>query len=428
MSFAEILALTLTVTALFGYVNHRWVRMPRVIGLMLMGAAVAAVVAAAGRWVPELERTAQATIAAIDFERLVFQGVLAFLLFAGALHLNLNDLRRHAVVIAVLSTVGVLVSTAIIGVLVWQGLALLGIGLPLLSCLLFGALVSPTDPVAVLAVLREVRVPPDVEVQLAGESLFNDCVGVVVFLALLGLAAPAGPGPAPGAATVLLGAALESAGGLVLGIALGAIVFVLIKTVDDYRIEIPLSLALVLGGWALAQRLHVSAPIATVVAGLLIGNHGRLFAMSDATRERLDLFWDVIEAILDAVLFVLIGLLLLTVAVTGQVLLAAMTAIVVTLVARWLSIGPPLLLLRRYGGIATPSVRLMTWAGVRGPLSIALALSLHQRLAAPASPQTSVIVVMTYAVVLFSVAVQGLTLRRAVSRLVPGRAAGPRRH
>jgi CPA1 family monovalent cation:H+ antiporter len=417
VDFIGILALAITVTALFSYLNHRWVRLPRAIGLMLMGLAVSSLLAAVGRWLPELQRTALATLGAIDFERLVLHGVLGVLLFAGALHLNLDDLRRHAVVIAVLSTVGVLVSTGIVGWLTWRVLALLGIPLPLIDCLLFGALISPTDPIAVLAVIRALRLPKDLEVQLAGESLFNDGIGVVVFLTLLRFVGHADQGPAPGVIGVGLLFLQETVGGVVLGAAIGTLAFVLIKTVNDYRIEILLSLALVLGGYALAEKVHVSAPMATVVAGLLIGNHGRAFAMSDETRERLDMFWEVIDEILNALLFVLVGLQLLTVELTTDVLVAGAAALVVTLLARWVSTALPLTLLRRYARVATPSVWLMTWAGVRGPLSIALALSLYQRIAGPASGRTHVIVVMTYAVVIFSVAVQGLTLRPLLRRL-----------
>jgi CPA1 family monovalent cation:H+ antiporter len=415
MDFARILALAIAVAAVFSYVNHRWVRLPRAIGLLLLGLAVSIVLAAAGRWLPELPQRALATLAAIDFNQLVLHGVLGPLLFAGALQLNLDDLRRHAVVIAVLSTAGVIVSTVIVGWLTWQILGLLGIGLPLIDCLLFGALVSPTDPVAVLAVVRS-RLSKSLEVQLAGESLFNDGIGVVVFLTLLRFASQPGPDAAidVGGATLLF--LQETVGGILFGAAVGVVAFVLIKTVNDYRIEILLSLALVLGGFTLAEAVHVSAPLATVVAGLLIGNHGRAFAMSVATRDRLDVFWEVIDESLKAVLFVLVGLQLLTVEVTREVVAAGAAAIVVTLLARWLSTGIPLTVLRRFARVATPSVGLMTWAGVRGPLSIALALSLSQHLVAPASSRAHVIVIMTYAVVIFSVAVQGLTLGPVIRR------------
>jgi len=419
VDIVEIFALTITVAALFSYVSHRWLRLPRAIGLMLIGLAVSATIAGIGRWLPELQRTAVATLGAIDFNRLVLHGVLGVLLFAGALHLDLDDLRRHAAVILVLSTVGVVLSTAIVGWLMWEIVTLLGIALPLIDCLLFGALISPTDPIAVRAVLRSSGVPDDVEVQLTGESLFNDGIGVVVFLTLLRYAGD----PHASAATSVAGALVvflrEVVGGVAFGIAIATAAFVLIKSVNDYRIEILLSLALVVGGYASAERMHVSAPMTSVVSGLLIGNHGRAFAMSDATRERLDLFWEVIDDLVNTVLFVLVGLLLLTVAVTGKLLVTSAAAIIVTLLARLVSIGIPLALLRRVTRIATPSVRLMTWAGVRGPLSIALALSLYQRSVHAASNEIQVIVVATYVVVIFSVIVHGLTLRRLIRRMMP---------
>src|SRR5262249_45284628 len=362
---------------------------------MLIGLAVSATIAGIGRWLPELQRTAVATLGAIDFNRLVLHGVLGVLLFAGALHLDLDDLRRHAAVILVLSTVGVVLSTAIVGWLMWEIVTLLGIALPLIDCLLFGALISPTDPIAVRAVLRSSGVPDDVEVQLTGESLFNDGIGVVLFLTLLRFPGDADPSPAPSGAPALLVFLRGVMCGIVFGSVIVTAAFVLIKSVNDYRIEILLSLALVVGGYASAERLHISAPMTSVVAGLLIGNHGRAFAMSDATRERLDLFWEVIDDLVNTLLFVLMGLLLLTVTVTGRLFVTSAAAIIVTLLSRWVSIAIPLTLLSRIARIAAPSVGLMTWAGVRGPLSIALALSLYQRSAHTAINETQVIVVAT---------------------------------
>jgi CPA1 family monovalent cation:H+ antiporter len=427
VDFFRIVAVVITLTALFSYVNHRWLGLPRAIGLLLMGLGISGVLVGVGRSFPGLERSALATVGAVDFDGLVLHGVLGFLLFAGALHLDLSDLRRHALVIGVLSTVGVVLSTAIVGWLMWRILALLGIALPLIHCLLFGALIAPTDPIAVLAILRSVRAPRDVEVQISGESLFNDGVGVVVFLALLRFADGAAHGVGVSAHAVGLLLLREAIGGIAFGAAIGAIAYVLIKGVDNYQVEILLSLALVVGGYPLAEALHVSAPIAMVVAGLLVGNPGRAFAMSEATRERLDDFWELLDEILNSVLFVLIGLLILTVVVTASHVIAGAAAIVVSLLARWASTGVLLVFLRRWVRVGAHSIPLMTWGGIRGPLSLALALSLHQRVVSSSRGATDVIVVMTYAVVVFSIAVQGLSLGPLIRRWLPRETAVPAR-
>lgn len=406
-----------TVTALFSYLNHRYVRLPPTIGLMVIALVVSGLLIGAGTVIPAVQRNAVQILAAIDFDRLVLHAMLGFLLFAGALVVDVNELRKHAIVIGVLATVGVVLSTVIVGVLTWLVLSSLGFPLSLLDGLLFGALISPTDPIAVLSILRTSGAPKDVEVQIAGESLFNDGVGVVVFLALLAFADP-GPGLHPVGPARVLGLFLQEAiGGVALGLALGLAAYFLIKTVDNSRVEILLSLALVMGGYSLAEIVGVSAPIAIVVAGLLIGNPGRAFAMSQATRERLDVFWEVLDEILNGVLFVLIGLEILTLAVTPRHLAAGGVAVVIALAARWASTGLPLVLLRYRATEVKPSVTLMTWGGLRGGISIALALSLPHHATRLSPSTTEVIVIMTYVVVVFSVIVQGLTLGPLIRRV-----------
>jgi CPA1 family monovalent cation:H+ antiporter len=330
--------------------------------------------------------------------------MLSFLLFAGALHINLEDLTEHRLVIALLATVGLVLSTAIIGVLTFAVVSLLGIELSLLHCLVFGALISPTDPIAVLAILKQAGAPRALETQIAGESLFNDGVAVVLFLVLVEIAS-GGDTTATDAMMLLV---REAAGGVAFGLVIGGIAYVLLRGVDDYQVEVLITLALVVGGYALAMELHISGPIAVVVAGLLIGNHGRRLAMSDTTRDHLDTFWELIDEVLNAVLFVLIGLEVLLVTVSASLAVAAAAAIVIVLVARFVSAGLPVAILRPFRDFSPRAVRILTWGGLRGGISVALALSL-----AP-SPQRDVILTITYGVVLFSILVQGLTIGRLV--------------
>jgi len=308
----------------------------------------------------------------VDFNRTVLHGLLGFLLFAGSLHIDLAALARRWALVGALATVGVVVSEAIVGGLAY--LLLSGLGLPARPhyCLMFGSLIAPTDPIAVLAMLKQAHAPKELEVTVAGESLFNDGVGVVLFLALLH-AATAGQDVTLGG---MAGAfAREAVGGAVFGLALGAVFYLLFRSVDAYQVEVLLSLALVAGGYALAERLHLSAPIAVVVAGLVIGNPGRALAMSDTTRDRLDGFWELVDEILNAVLFVLIGLEVLALSFTGRFLAVRLALVPAVLFARLVSVAGPVALFRRRTPIGRYTVRLLTWGGLRGGLSVAMALA-----------------------------------------------------
>jgi CPA1 family monovalent cation:H+ antiporter len=333
--------------------------------------------------------------------------MLGFLLFAGALHIDLGDLARQKVAITVLATVGVVLSTVLIGGLTWILFAQLGIPVPFVYCLLFGALISPTDPIAVLALLKQLKAPKALEVTIAGESLFNDGVGVVLFLGLLEVTI-GGHGFDPARLALLF--LRESVGGTVFGLAAGYLVYRMLKSVDNYHVEILLSLALVSGGYALANALHLSGPIAMVVAGLIIGNHGRLFALSPTTVHNLDLFWELIEDVLNAVLFVLLGLEVLIVTFTSRFLAAGVLAVPIVLLARLGSAGLPVWLLRRRQPMERGTVRMLTWGGLRGALSVAMALSLPRQIEGVAVPERDIILVVTYVVVVFSILVQGLTI------------------
>ena len=407
MNLFDIIALLITLTAIFSFINYCTLKLPMTIGVMLIGLIMSLGLLALKPLGLDLTIQASAILGTIDFNQTLMHGMLSYLLFAGALHVNLTDLANQKWLIASLATLGVLVSTAIIGVLLWFILGLLGIDLPFIYCLVFGALISPTDPIAVLAILRTAHAPKSLETKITGESLFNDGVGVVVFMLISGIAFG---GADVTAGSVILFFLEEALGGAVFGFVVGGITYVMLKRVDNYQVEILLTLALVTGGYALAETLHFSAPIAVVVAGLMIGNHGRLLAMSEITREHLDTFWELIDEILNAVLFVLIGLEILVITFKSQLLVAGGFAIVIVLIARFISVGVPVFFIRKFRELTPGVTKILTWGGLRGGISVALALSL------PASAERETILAVTYCVVVFSILVQGLTIGKLIKR------------
>jgi len=417
----EIIAALLTLAAVFSYLNHRFLGLPTTIGLMVFGLLFSLGLIVAGRISPGVEAQGVALLERIDFDDTLMHGMLGFLLFAGALHLDLEDLARQRGVIALLASVGLLVSTFVVGGLVWGVLGLLGISIPFVICLLFGALISPTDPIAVLAILKTISIPRSLEIKIAGESLFNDGVAVVVFMAILGVAGLSGEhGTHEGrsvAEQVVRLFVLETLGGGLFGLTVGAIAYRAFRSVDNYEVEILISLALVAGGYALANALHLSGPIAMVVAGLLIGNRGRRLAMSSTTRDHLDTFWKLVDHILNAVLFVLIGLEVLLLSVEVIWLEAALLAIPVVLLGRWIGVAIPVALLRRRRPFTPHAVKVLTWSGLRGGISVALALSLSGSLGAVDRGTYEGILLMTYVVVGFSILVQGLSVGPFLRRL-----------
>lgn len=405
MDLFNILAILLTLTALFSYLNHRYIGLPVTIGVMLIALSMSLLLNLLGSFGLDLEQQAERMLREIDFDKTLLHGMLSFLLFAGALHINLNDLAERKWSISLLATVGTLLSTFIVGTLAWWVLGWFGIELSYIYCLLFGALISPTDPIAVLGILKHAGAPKSLEIKISGESLFNDGVGVVIFLVILEVATGTHQ-PSVGHIGLLF--TQETVGGGLFGLALGYLAYQMLKSVDNYQVEILITLALVTGGYALADALHLSGPIAMVVAGLLIGNHGRLFAMSEKTRDRLDVFWELVDGILNAVLFVLIGLEVLVLTFTQQYLLASLLMIPLVLLARFIAIGIPVTLLRPFRVFSPGAVRIMTWGGLRGGISVAMALSL------PLGPQRDVILAITYVIVIFSIVVQGLTIGRLI--------------
>lgn len=409
MHVMDTVAILVCCSALFSYLNHRYLRFPLTIGLMAIALVVSLFLLLLGKLGLAFEQDAERFVRSIDFDQALLRGMLSFLLFAGALHVNLEELLEDKWFIGTLASVGVLVSTAIIGYLVYLSTAWLGLGIPLIGCLLFGALISPTDPIAVLSILRTLGVPKSLEVQISGESLFNDGVGVAVFLALLG-AAESGV-TTPGSFGMLL--LQEAVGGTVIGLALGYLAYRMLKSINQHHVEILITLALVMGCYSLADALHTSGPIAVVVAGLMIGNHGRRLAMSDTTREYLDTFWEVIDEFLNAVLFVLIGLEVLALTFDHRYLFAGLLIIPLVLLARFISVSVPLLVFRFFREFTERAAVILTWGGLRGGISVAMALSL------PASSYRDAIITITYIVVVFSILVQGLTIERIV-RTIPG--------
>jgi len=406
MRLFDIIALLISLSAVFSWLNYRVLKLPTAIGLMLSALLMSLVLQ-----LPifgGLEHQAEAMLASIDFDQTLLHGMLSFLLFAGALHVNLNDLAQQRWVIGILSTVGVVGATFLIGGGVYYLFAWLDIDVPFIYCLLFGSLISPTDPIAVLGILKSAGAPKTLETKITGESLFNDGVAVVVFLVLADIAAGEADVSAASIATLFF---MEAIGGLVFGLVAGSLAFFMLKHIDNYQVEVLITLALVTGGYAAAEHLHLSAPIAIVVAGLLIGNHGRRAAMSDKTREHLDTFWELVDEILNAVLFVLIGLEVLVISLRDDYLLAGALAIPLILVVRLFSVGLPIGLMRPFRSFTPGVVSILTWAGLRGGISVALALSL------PSGEMRDLLLTMTYVVVVFSIVVQGLTLGPLVRRL-----------
>jgi len=404
VTLIHTLTILICLAALFSYVNHRLLKLPMTIGLMAVALVFSLILLVLGKLGFGVEAEAQRFIGAIDFNEALMHGMLGFLLFAGALHVKLDELLDLKWVIGTLAVIGTILSSLLIGGLSYVVFALVGLPLPFLYCLLFGALISPTDPIAVMGVLRQARLPKALEMKIVGESLFNDGVGVVIFLVVLNLV----PKETVHVTDVLVLFAEEALGGAALGLALGYIAYGMLRSVDNYQVEILITLAVVMGSFGLADLLHTSGPIAVVVAGLLIGNYGRQWAMSETTREHLDNFWELLDELLNAVLFVLIGLEVLVLSFQQPYLIAGLVAIPLVLAARWITV---VLQVKGFSFVREfneKTIRILTWGGLRGGISVALALSL------PPGSSRDALVTITYAVVVFSILVQGLTINRVL--------------
>ena len=407
MEMLDLCALLLSLAAIFSYINFRFIKLPTTIGIMLIAMLISVSLVVLGHCGFEgIQNRATAVLESIDFNKALMHGMLSFLLFSGALHVNLEDLARHKWIISILATFGVVMSTFIVGGSAWAVFLIIGIKLPFIYCLLFGSLIAPTDPIAVIGILKKAGVPKSLETKITGESLFNDGVAVVVFLVIMGIIA--------GGHNVTVGHIMllfveEAIGGIFFGFIIGWVAYLMLKSVDNYQVEVLLTLALVMGGYALAHAIHVSGPIAMVVAGIFIGNRGRLFAMSEKTREHLDSFWELMDEILNAVLFLLIGLEVLVLTTKANYLIAGLVMIPIVLLARFISVGLPITFMRRIRDFSPNAIKIMTWGGLRGGISVALALSI------PSGPEREALLTVTYIIVVFSILVQGLTIKRLIA-------------
>ncbi len=414
MEFLDLAAILLVLAAVFGYLNLKFLKLPTTIGIMLIGLLSSMVLLMLRDALPLIPEAADRFVESIDFNKTLMEGMLSFLLFAGALHVNLGNLLDQKRLIAIMASFGVVFSTFVIGGATWLLFPLFGFEVPFLWCLVFGALISPTDPVAVLSILKTAGAPKSLETKITGESLFNDGVGVVVYLAVLGMALGGhGDHGMTGAGDVAKLFLVEAGGGMLWGFAIGLAAYFMLRSIDNYQIEVLITLALVTAGYRLASHWHLSGPLAMVVAGLMMGNQGRSFAMSEKTREHLDTFWELVDEILNAVLFLLIGLELLVLNLSGRAIAVGAILIVVVLAARFAATSIPVMLLKSRREFSPGVIRILTWGGLRGGISVALALGIPKDF-----EYRQEFLVATYVVVVFSIVVQGLTLKPLVARVV----------
>lgn len=407
----DLAAILIVMAAIFGFINHKYLRMPHTMGLTIMGAMLSLAAIGFDVIVPSahLSTTVRGMIEGVDFHKTLMEGMLSFLLFAGALHVELEALLKRKWAVLVMSSLGVIISTFIVGYGFHALSSLFELGVPLSWCLVFGALISPTDPVAVMGVLKRAGVPPTVEAKIAGESLFNDGIGVVVFSIILSMAVSDSGFNALEAGELFI---IEALGGAVLGLVVGWLGFQMMKRIDEHNVEILISLAIVMGGYALAHKLHVAGPVAMAVAGLLIGNLGTRYAMSQHTREHLTLFWELLDEILNSVLFLLIGMEVIALVGNFNYIMAGLISIFLVLLARGAAVSIPIAILSRFRTFSKGAVPVLWWGGLRGGISIALALSL------PAGEVKDIILTVTYVIVIFSVLLQGSTVGWVAKRFV----------
>ncbi|MGS2725553.1 cation:proton antiporter [Psychroserpens sp. BH13MA-6] len=410
MEYYAIASILIVLSALFGYINVRFLKLPITIGLMLITIIFTVVVVAIGQFDNTLLLREKAFISQIDFKTVLLDIMLSFLLFAGALHTNFNQLKVQRWPVMVFATLGVLVSTFLVGILMYYLLQIIGLEVHFIYCLLFGALISPTDPIAVLGILKQAGAPKKLETKIVGESLFNDGVGVVVFLTIFAIAAKPEAAIEFDEIATLFGQ--EVIGGIALGLVLGYVTYKLLKSIDDYEVEVIITLATVMGGSLLAHHWHLSAPLAMVTAGLIVGNDTvRQSAMSQITETYVDKFWELIDVLLNTVLFVMIGMEMLVLTFDFEYVLAGLIAVPLVLLSRFVSLWLPIKFFDKKLQFVKHTNVIMTWGGLRGGISIALALSLTPEM------HRELFLLITYIIVVFSIIGQGLTVEPIIKRL-----------
>lgn len=410
-------SILIVLASVFAYLNHRFIKLPPTIGIMIMAIGVSLIVRFGGQHLfPETTRDLFAFVSGLDFTEVLMGAMLNFLLFAGAIHVNIADLRQQRYPVMIFSTLSVVISTFVIGIIVYYLCPLFGVEVPFIYCLLFGALISPTDPIAVLGILRKANVGKSLETKITGESLFNDGVAVVLFAVILQLAQSGETTFSMGAVSWLL--VKEALGGLLLGLLLGFTASKAMQAVDDYIVSVLITLSVVMGGYLVARGMHISGPLTMVAAGLMIGNYGKKVAMTELTKDYLTKFWELIDEILNAVLFLFIGLELLLIQDFKPYWLISVAAIFIVLFARFVSIWGPAYLVPFKPRLSRGSLTMLVWGGLRGGVSIALVLSVS-------SPDyKELLLEMTYFVVVFSIVVQGLTVGRVSGKVLQKESAG----
>ncbi|QNL52151.1 sodium:proton antiporter [Olivibacter sp. SDN3] len=401
-------SILIVLSAIFAYINERYLRLPSTIGVMVIALLVSLGLILTDKIFPHIFQEFSSFISSVDFSEVLMGAMLNFLLFAGAIHIRLDDLKEQKAPVIVFSTVSVIISTFAVGFMLFYILQALNMGIPLIQCLLFGALISPTDPIAVLGILKQAGVPKSLETKVAGESLFNDGIAVVVFIIMLQLARGENVDLSFGSISWLL--IKEALGGVALGLLLGFAASRSIGKIDNYKIEVLITLAVVMGGHLVASSMHMSGPLAMVAAGLVVGNYGRKFALSEVSKDYLDKFWELIDEILNAILFLIIGFELIIITNIGDYWLIGLISIVMVLLARLVSIWLPVKIIPMKTKFDKATITILVWGGLRGGVSVALALSIDNNL------NKELLLSVTYYVVLFSILVQGLTIGKLTNK------------